>query len=151
MQRAPALLEGTARAAQNHCLAMRSTIVLGKITNREGKNPQRDLASGGHMSVFSKSKSCDPANVGGYFSNKFIRIAHRQKLREITSLYNGRIRTGLRFQARRDRIALLLILFDRNPCVLTRLEIGANYEKDRKALNVARRIGSLRNLSGHSF
>jgi len=29
----------------------------------------------------------------GYFPNKFIRIAHRQKLREITSLYIGRIRT----------------------------------------------------------
>jgi len=30
----------------------------------------------------------------GYFPNKFVRIVHRQKLREITSLYNGRIRTG---------------------------------------------------------
>ena len=30
----------------------------------------------------------------GYFPNKFIRIAQRQELREITSLYNGRIRTG---------------------------------------------------------
>jgi hypothetical protein len=30
----------------------------------------------------------------GYFPNKFIRIAQRQKLREVSSLYDGRIRTG---------------------------------------------------------
>jgi hypothetical protein len=30
----------------------------------------------------------------GYFPNKFIRIAQRQKLREISSLYNVGIRTG---------------------------------------------------------
>ena len=45
---------------------------------------------------------------------------------------------GLRLPTRKGRIALLLILFDRNPCVLTRLEIGANDEKDRKFLNFAR-------------
>jgi hypothetical protein len=31
----------------------------------------------------------------GYFPNKFIRLEQRQKLREITSLYNGRTGTGL--------------------------------------------------------
>jgi hypothetical protein len=41
---------------KNPCLAMRIPIVLGKITNREGKNPQGDLASGGLLSVFTKSK-----------------------------------------------------------------------------------------------
>jgi hypothetical protein len=30
--------------------------VLGKITNLEGKNPQGDLASGGLLRVFTKSK-----------------------------------------------------------------------------------------------
>src|SRR5262249_8710544 len=75
----------------------------------------------------------------------------RQKLHEITSLYNGRTGTGFATAARRGRIALLLILFDRNPCVLTRLEIGANYEKDREFLNADCRFGSLRNLSCHSF
>src|SRR5262249_9732061 len=30
----------------------------------------------------------------GYFPNKFIRLGQRQKLRAITSLYNGRIGTG---------------------------------------------------------
>src|SRR5262249_10233559 len=58
---------------------------------------------------------------------------------------------GLRLPARRGRIALLHILFDRNPCVLTRIEIGANYEKDRKFLDADCRFGSIRNLSGHSF
>ena len=47
--------------------------------------------------------------------------------------------------------ALLLVLFDRNLCVLTRLEIGAKYEKDHEFLNAARRIDSLRNLSGQRF
>ena len=32
---------------------------------------------------------------------------------------------------------------------MTRLEIGANYEKDPEFLNAAGRFGSLRNLSGH--
>jgi hypothetical protein len=41
---------------KNHCKAMRSPIVLGKITNLEGKNPQGDLASGGLLRVFTKSK-----------------------------------------------------------------------------------------------
>src|SRR5262245_27608765 len=41
---------------KNPCLAMRSPIVLGKITNREGKNPQGDLASGGLLRRFTKSK-----------------------------------------------------------------------------------------------
>src|SRR5215813_2204071 len=41
---------------KNPCLAMRSPIVLGKITNREGKNPQGDLASGGLLSAFTISK-----------------------------------------------------------------------------------------------
>jgi hypothetical protein len=58
---------------------------------------------------------------------------------------------SLRLPAWRGRITLLLILFDRSPCVLTHLQIGANYEKDRKFLKADRRFGSLRNLSGHSF
>jgi len=58
---------------------------------------------------------------------------------------------GLLLPAGKGRIALLIILFDRNPCVSTRLEIGANYKKDRKFLNADRRFGSLRNLSGNSF
>ena len=41
---------------KNPFLAMRSSIVLGKITNLDGKNPQGDLASGGLLSVFTKSK-----------------------------------------------------------------------------------------------
>src|SRR5262245_12770610 len=58
---------------------------------------------------------------------------------------------GLLLPARKGRIALLLILFDRNPCVSTRLEIEANYKKDRKFLNADRRFGSLLNLSGHRY
>jgi hypothetical protein len=88
----------------------------------------------------------------GYFPNKFIRLAHNGKNSVKLRLYimEGQ-ESGLRLPARRGRIALLLILFDRNLCVLTRLEIGANYEKDRKFLNADCRSGSLRNLSGHSF
>src|SRR5215510_3313359 len=41
---------------KNPCLAMRSQIVLGKITNREGKNPQYDLASCGLLCGFTKPR-----------------------------------------------------------------------------------------------
>jgi hypothetical protein len=44
-----------------------------------------------HMGKFSRIFHADC----GYFPNKFIRIAQRQKFREITSLYNGR--TGTEF------------------------------------------------------
>src|SRR6266511_4096906 len=59
---------------------------------------------------------------------------------------------GLRLLAGEERSnALLLILFDRTPGVLTRLDIGAKYEKHHEFLNAARRFGSLRNLSGQRF
>jgi hypothetical protein len=50
------LLRAMCVPRKNPCLAMRNPIVLGKITNREGKNPQGALASGGLLSVFTKSK-----------------------------------------------------------------------------------------------
>src|SRR5262245_62475852 len=41
---------------KNPCLATRSTIVLGKITYREGKNPQGVLGSGGLLTVVTQPK-----------------------------------------------------------------------------------------------
>jgi hypothetical protein len=52
---------------------------------------------------------------------------------------------SLRLLAGEERLnALLVVLFDRNLCVLTRLEIGAKYEKDHEFPNSARRFSSLR-------
>jgi hypothetical protein len=87
----------------------------------------------------------------GYFLKKLVRLTHKVGIRrEIMSLHDVSWVCDYSL-ARRDQIALLLILFERDLCVLTRLEIGANYEKDREFLNAAGGFGSLRNLSGHRF
>src|SRR5262249_12068125 len=52
----PRFLRAMRVPRKNPCLAMRSQIVLGKITNWEWKNPQYDLASGGLLSGSTKPR-----------------------------------------------------------------------------------------------